>query len=61
MFNKEIYIKRREKLMEQVGSGFIVLLGNEESSMNYKDNHYPFRQDTRNRLNHWLQKLAFRR
>ena len=46
MFNKEIYIKRREKLMEQVGSGFIVLLGNEESSMNYKDNHYPFRQDS---------------
>ena len=46
MFNKEIYIKRREKLMEQVGSGFIVLLGNEESSMNYKDNLYPFRQDS---------------
>ena len=32
--------------MEQVGSGFIVLLGNEEGSMNYKDNLYPFRQDS---------------
>lgn len=46
MFEKEIYIKRRKRLMEQVGSGFILLLGNEESSMNYKDNLYPFRQDS---------------
>lgn len=26
--------------------GLILLLGNEESSMSYKDNHYPFRQDS---------------
>ena len=32
--------------MEQVGNGLILFLGNEESSMNYKDNLYPFRQDS---------------
>src|SRR5690349_5926812 len=46
MFNREIYIKRRKKLMEQVGKGLILLLGNEESPMNYPDNCYPFRQDS---------------
>ena len=46
MFKKEIYIKRRKRLMEQVGKGLILLLGNEESSMNYLDNTYHFRQDS---------------
>lgn len=46
MFNKEIYIKRRKRLMEQVGKGLVLLLGNEESSMNYLDNTYHFRQDS---------------
>ncbi|WP_210464388.1 aminopeptidase P family protein [Rufibacter roseolus] len=46
MFNKETYVSRRERLKKQVGSGLIVLLGNEQSSMNYKDNWYPFRQDS---------------
>ncbi|KAA9036090.1 M24 family metallopeptidase [Ginsengibacter hankyongi] len=46
MFDKEIYIKRRKILKEQVGNGLILLLGSEESSMNYKDNLYPFRQDS---------------
>jgi Xaa-Pro aminopeptidase len=46
VFEKEIYIARRKKLIEQVGSGMILLLGNEESGMNYKDNWYPFRQDS---------------
>ena len=46
MFDKEIYIKRRKRLKEQVGNGLILLLGSEESSMNYKDNLYPFRQDS---------------
>ena len=46
MFNKEVYIKRRKILKEQVGKGLILLLGNEESSMNYTDNTYPFRQDS---------------
>ena len=46
MFDKNIYIERRKQLQHAVGSGLVVLLGNEESSMNYKDNLYPFRQDS---------------
>lgn len=46
MFDKEIYINRRNRLKAQVGTGLILLMGNEESSMNYADNTYPFRQDS---------------
>ncbi|TAM97907.1 MAG: M24 family metallopeptidase [Chitinophagaceae bacterium] len=46
MFKKEVYIKRRQRLKELVGNGMILLLGNDESSMNYKDNCYAFRQDS---------------
>jgi Xaa-Pro aminopeptidase len=46
MFDKQIYITRRQKLKQQLGKGLILLLGNEESSMNYKDNWYHFRQDS---------------
>jgi Xaa-Pro aminopeptidase len=46
MFIKEIYIQRREKLRKCVGSGLILLLGNDESPMNYADNGYHFRQDS---------------
>jgi Xaa-Pro aminopeptidase len=46
MFKKEIYIKRRKVLTESVSSGLILLLGNEESPMNYFDNTYHFRQDS---------------
>jgi Xaa-Pro aminopeptidase len=46
MFDKDVYINRRKRLKEQLGSGLILFLGNEESSMNYTDNCYPFRQDS---------------
>ena len=46
MFNKEVYIARRQKLKRQLGKGLLLFLGNEESSMNYKDNWYHFRQDS---------------
>ncbi|MHC4693172.1 MAG: aminopeptidase P family protein [Planctomycetota bacterium] len=46
MFSENIYIERRKRLREQIGSGIIMLLGNEESPMNYPDNQYPFRQDS---------------
>ena len=46
MFNKEIYIERRAQLQQKVERGIILLLGNKESSMNYTDNWYPFRQDS---------------
>ena len=46
MFPTKTYVKRREQLQKKVKSGLILLLGNEESSMNYTDNHYHFRQDS---------------
>ena len=46
MFARETYIQRRERLRAQVQSGLILLLGNEESPMNYAANTYPFRQDS---------------
>src|ERR1700760_1249843 len=46
LFDKRTYESRRQRLKTQVGKGLILLLGNEESSMNYRDNLYPFRQDS---------------
>ncbi len=46
MFNKETYIRRRQILMQKVQKGLILLLGNEESPMNYRDNTYHYRQDS---------------
>ena len=46
MFQQKTYIERRNALKEKVGKGLILLFGNEESSMNYTDNTYHFRQDS---------------
>lgn len=46
MFTKEIYTQRRLRLREQVKSGIILLLGNNEAPMNYRSNTYRFRQDS---------------
>lgn len=46
MFKAEIYINRRKKLMQQMKSGVLLFLGNEESPMNYTANPYRFRQDS---------------
>lgn len=47
LFDKQVYIDRRDILKNTVGTGgIILLLGNEDSSMGYKDNCYPFRQDS---------------
>ena len=46
MFDKQVYISRRKRLLEQVKSGVILLLGNSEASCNYLDNQYQFRQDS---------------
>ena len=46
MFNQDIYIERRKKLTEKVTDGIILILGNTDSPMNYKDNTYHFRQDS---------------
>ena len=39
-------LQRRNRLKEQLESGLILFLGNEESSMNYPGNPYHFRQDS---------------
>jgi Xaa-Pro aminopeptidase len=46
MFSKETYISRRQILKKKIGSGLLLFLGNDESGMNYRDNVYPFRQDS---------------
>jgi Xaa-Pro aminopeptidase len=46
MFSKDIYLQRRQRLKKDIGCGIILLLGNEDSGMNYKDNCYRFRQDS---------------
>lgn len=46
LFPKDTYVNRRKRLKQLVGSGLIILMGNEESGMNYRDNCYPFRQDS---------------
>jgi Xaa-Pro aminopeptidase len=46
MFKAEVYSQRRRILCEKIGSGVILLLGNDESPMNYTDNTFHFRQDS---------------
>ena len=47
MFNKDIYIERRNTLKKLVGEGIIVFFGNNESPCNYPANaYYPMRQDS---------------
>ena len=46
LFPADTYKNRRHQLAAAVHKGIIVLPGNTESSMNYTDNHYPFRQDS---------------
>jgi Xaa-Pro aminopeptidase len=47
LFDNQVYTGRRRILKQNIGAdGLILLLGNEDSSMNYKDNCYPFRQDS---------------
>lgn len=46
MFTAHTYVTRRAELSAALGSGLVLLLGNDESPMNYTDNTYPFRQDS---------------
>ncbi len=45
-FSKQTYVDRRARLSKAMGSGLLLFLGNGVSSMNYRDNNYPFRQDS---------------
>ncbi len=46
MFKKNIYVKRREKLIENFDSGLLLFPGNMDCAMNYPANPYHFRQDS---------------
>lgn len=45
-FSAQIYQDRRLQLISQIKHGIILLPGNRDSPMNYRDNTYPFRQDS---------------
>ncbi|WP_291858157.1 aminopeptidase P family protein [Marinilabilia sp.] len=46
MFSKETYVNRRKQLKNKINSGLVLILGNNDSPMNYKSNTYHFRQDS---------------
>ena len=46
LFSKITYVERRARLRQLVGHGLIVLMGNNETPMNYPSNTYKFRQDS---------------
>lgn len=46
LFDKETYVQRRATLRDKVGSGLIILLGNNNAPCNYPANAYTFRQDS---------------
>lgn len=46
MFDAEVYTNRRTRLRSQISSGLILILGNQDASMNYAANTYHFRQDS---------------
>ena len=46
MFNRNTYIERRNLLSQNVKKGFILLLGHQNSPMNFSHNAYRFVQDT---------------
>lgn len=45
-FSPETYASRRKQLMYEVKSGQILLLSNNHSSINFKENHFRYRQDS---------------
>ena len=46
LFSKETYVARRQALSRLVGSGLVLLFGNNDSPANYPSNAYKFRQDS---------------
>lgn len=46
MFSPETYKQRRAELKQRLGSGVVLLLGNDLVGYNYRDNEYEFRQDS---------------
>ena len=46
MFDRTVYVNRRNHLARAIGQGVILHLGHEEAPMNAAENCYPFRQDS---------------
>ncbi|MDD2386532.1 MAG: aminopeptidase P family protein [Bacteroidales bacterium] len=46
MFKPEVYKRRRENLKKLLSKGVYLIMGNNETPMNYPDNTYHFRQDS---------------
>ena len=46
MFSASTYTSRRKQLCEALGNGKVLLLGNNDTGMNYSGNTYHFRQDS---------------
>ena len=46
LFSKDTYVARRQELKKLVGSGMVILFGNNDSPANYPSNTYKFRQDS---------------
>jgi len=46
MFPASTYIERRRRLKEDLKTGVLLFLGNEQSPINCPDNGYAFRQDS---------------
>lgn len=46
MFEKNVYVNRRERLIGKLSSGLVLILGNDEAPANYPANTYKFRQDS---------------
>ncbi|CAH0995789.1 Xaa-Pro aminopeptidase [Emticicia aquatica] len=46
MFSVQTYTERRNALKRAVGSGIILIMGNDEAPMNYHDNTFRYRQDS---------------
>ena len=46
LFDKQTYVERRRLLSQKVGSGLILLMGNNDAPANYPNNAYRFRQDS---------------
>jgi Xaa-Pro aminopeptidase len=46
MFDKQVYIDRRNELKKNFKTGLLLFIGNDEAAMNYPGNTYAFRQDS---------------
>lgn len=46
MFNKETYIQRRRQLKNEMKSGVLLFLGNDECGLNFEENAFLYRQDS---------------